>query len=144
MRARPDRYISALCLHRPGPRHSAAIRDARSENLAKYDQFLCGAAGFSIAPVAGGEEGGGDVEGWMGRAATIGRQSWLKPSLTEARFQPHHPPAGAQSYHNQAVCSSIVCQAGELQVWDRILLLTALKLSVTTSPPRPGKDRRIG
>ena len=52
--------------------------------------------------------------------------------------------AGAQSYHNQAVCSSIVCQAGESQVWDRMLLLTALKLSVTTSPPRPGKDRRIG
>ena len=60
---RPDRYISALCLHRPGPRHSAAIRDARSENLAKYDQFLRGAAGFSIAPVAGGEEGGGAVAG---------------------------------------------------------------------------------
>ena len=56
MAARPDRYISAR-LHHPGPRHSAAIRDAGLENLAKYDQLLHGSAGFSIAPVVGWGEG---------------------------------------------------------------------------------------
>ena len=56
MAARPDRYISAR-LHHPGPRHSAAIRDAGLENLAKYDQLLRGSARFSIAPVVGWGEG---------------------------------------------------------------------------------------
>ena len=68
MAARPDRYISAR-LHHPGPRHSAAIRDAGLENLAKYDQLLQASAGFSIAPVVGwgvGVAERGVKDGWGG------------------------------------------------------------------------------
>ena len=119
MAARPDRYISAR-LHHPGPRHSAAIRDAGLENLAKYDQLLHGSARFSIALVVGWMEGS---EGWMGWLVTIGWRSWLKPSLREARFQPHNPSAGAHTVQFRGTTikqfTQLFAKPRKLQVWER-------------------------